>query len=162
MAVERKASNVEMLKKSLRTIGVAPNQINDSLQNLDSAPITQQVKLSSLLTRPGISLTLLENHSVELHKFLCNHALTEDERVQAEIQMKYEGYIDREEESAAKMQRLESVALPADINYRQLKSLSSEAVEKLSKIQPINIGQASRISGVSPSDISVLLIYLGR
>ena len=76
--------------------------------------------------------------------------------------MKYEGYIDREEESAAKMQRLESVALPADINYRQLKSLSSEAVEKLSKIQPINIGQASRISGVSPSDISVLLIYLGR
>lgn len=162
MAVERKASNVEMLKKSLRTIGIAPNQINDSLQNLDSAPITQQVKLSSLLTRPGISLTLLENHSVELHNFLCNHALTEDERVQAEIQMKYEGYIDREEESAAKMQRLENVALPADINYRQLKSLSSEAVEKLSKIQPINIGQASRISGVSPSDISVLLIYLGR
>ena len=162
MAVERKAINVELLKKSLRSIGIAPNQINESLQDLDSAPITQQVKLSSLLTRPGISLTLLENHSVELHNFLCNHALTEDERVQAEIQMKYEGYIDREEESAAKMQRLESVALPADINYRQLKSLSSEAVEKLSKIQPINIGQASRISGVSPSDISVLLIYLGR
>jgi tRNA uridine 5-carboxymethylaminomethyl modification enzyme len=162
MAVERKASNVELLKKSLRTIGIAPNQINESLQNLDSAPITQQVKLSSLLTRPGISLTLLENHSIELHNFLFGHALTEDERVQAEIQMKYEGYIDREEESAAKMQRLESVALPADINYRQLKSLSSEAVEKLSKIQPINIGQASRISGVSPSDISVLLIYLGR
>jgi tRNA uridine 5-carboxymethylaminomethyl modification enzyme len=162
MAVERKASNVELLKKSLRSIGIAPNQINESLQDLDSAPITQQVKLSSLLTRPGISLTLLEYHSVELHNFLCNHALTEDERVQAEIQMKYEGYIDREEESAAKMQRLENVALPADINYRQLKSLSSEAVEKLSKIQPINIGQASRISGVSPSDISVLLIYLGR
>lgn len=162
MAVERKASNVELLKKSLRSIGIAPNQINESLQDLDSAPITQQVKLSSLLTRPGISLTLLENHSVELHNFLCNHVLTDDERVQAEIQMKYEGYIDREEESAAKMQRLENVALPADINYRQLKSLSSEAVEKLSKIQPINIGQASRISGVSPSDISVLLIYLGR
>ena len=160
--MERKASNVELLKKSLRSIGIAPNQINESLQDLDSAPITQQVKLSSLLTRPGISLTLLENHSVELHNFLCNHVLTDDERVQAEIQMKYEGYIDREEESAAKMQRLESVALPADINYRQLKSLSSEAVEKLSKIQPINIGQASRISGVSPSDISVLLIYLGR
>ena len=162
MAMEKKANNVEVLKKSLKTIGIAPKQINDALQNLDSAPITQQVKLSSLLTRPGISLKLLENHSIELHNLLWSHAFTEDERVQAEIQMKYEGYIDREEENAAKMQRLESVSLPPDINYRQLKSLSSEAVEKLSKIQPINIGQASRISGVSPSDISVLLIYLGR
>jgi tRNA uridine 5-carboxymethylaminomethyl modification enzyme len=82
--------------------------------------------------------------------------------VQAEIQLKYEGYIDREEENAAKMLRLEKVSIPSDVNYRQLKSLSSEAVEKLSEVQPVTIGQASRISGVSPSDISVLLIYLGR
>jgi len=81
---------------------------------------------------------------------------------QTEIQLKYEGYIEREEEQAAKLTRLEEVKIPKDIDFRQLKSLSSEAVEKLTKIQPATIGQASRISGVTPSDVSILLIYLGR
>ncbi|MFM7386803.1 MAG: tRNA uridine-5-carboxymethylaminomethyl(34) synthesis enzyme MnmG, partial [Bacteroidota bacterium] len=99
---------------------------------------------------------------IELHNYLDNRQLSEEVRVQAEIQLKYEGYIDREEANAAKMLRLEKVSIPSDLNFRQLKSLSSEAVEKLSEVQPVTIGQASRISGVSPSDISVLLIYLGR
>jgi tRNA uridine 5-carboxymethylaminomethyl modification enzyme len=86
----------------------------------------------------------------------------EDIPSQTEIQLKYEGYIDREEEMAAKLSRLENVKIPEDIDFRQLKSLSMEAVEKLTSITPRTIGQASRISGVSPSDISVLLIYLGR
>jgi tRNA uridine 5-carboxymethylaminomethyl modification enzyme len=81
---------------------------------------------------------------------------------QAEIQLKYEGYIHREEEMVLKMKRLEDVLIPNDIVFQQMKSLSTEAIEKLSAIQPATIGQASRISGVSPSDISVLLIYLGR
>ena len=81
---------------------------------------------------------------------------------QAEIQLKYEGYINREEEMVLKMKRLEDVLIPNDIIFQQMKSLSTEAIEKLSAIQPATIGQASRISGVSPSDISVLLIYLGR
>jgi tRNA uridine 5-carboxymethylaminomethyl modification enzyme len=81
---------------------------------------------------------------------------------QTEIQLKYEGYIDREEEMADKLSRLENVKIPEDINFEQLKSLSTEAVEKLTEISPRTIGQASRISGVSPSDISVLLVYLGR
>jgi tRNA uridine 5-carboxymethylaminomethyl modification enzyme len=105
---------------------------------------------------------MLEKCNIELHNYLKERHLNQEVRVQAEIQLKYEGYIDREEENAAKMLRLERVSIPSDLNYRQLKSLSSEAVEKLSEVQPITIGQASRISGVSPSDISVLLIYLGR
>jgi tRNA uridine 5-carboxymethylaminomethyl modification enzyme len=86
----------------------------------------------------------------------------EDIPTQTEIQLKYEGYIDREEEMASKLSRLEDVKIPEDIDFRQLKSLSTEAVEKLTAISPRTIGQASRISGVSPSDVSVLLIYLGR
>jgi tRNA uridine 5-carboxymethylaminomethyl modification enzyme len=160
--VEQKEEEIHQLKKALRTIGVTPNEINDDLMAVDSATITQQLKAASLITRPGVDLSLLEKCNIELHNYLDRRQLSQEVRVQAEIQLKYEGYIDREEENAAKMLRLEKVSIPSDVNYRQLKSLSSEAVEKLSEVQPVTIGQASRISGVSPSDISVLLIYLGR
>ena len=160
--VEQKEEEIHQLKKALRTIGITPNEVNDDLMAVDSAPITQQIKAASLITRPGVDLSLLEKCNIELHNYLDNRQLSQEVRVQAEIQLKYEGYIDREEENAAKMLRLEKVSIPSDVNYRQLKSLSSEAVEKLSEVQPVTIGQASRISGVSPSDISVLLIYLGR
>lgn len=160
--VEQKEEEIQQLKKALRTIGITPNEVNDDLTAVDSAPISQQMKAASLITRPGVDLSMLEKCNIELHNYLKERHLNQEVRVQAEIQLKYEGYIDREEENAAKMLRLERVSIPSDLNYRQLKSLSSEAVEKLSEVQPITIGQASRISGVSPSDISVLLIYLGR
>jgi tRNA uridine 5-carboxymethylaminomethyl modification enzyme len=160
--VEQKEEEIQQLKKAHRTIGITPNEVNENLIAIDSAPITQQLKAASLITRPGVDLSLLEMCNIELHKYLHARELSQEIRVQAEIQLKYEGYIDREEENAAKMLRLEKVSIPSDLNYRQLKSLSSEAVEKLSEVQPVTIGQASRISGVSPSDISVLLIYLGR
>ena len=160
--VEQKEEEIQQLKKALRTIGITPTEVNDELTAVDSAPISQQMKAASLITRPGVDLSMLEKCNIELHNYLKDRQLNQEVRVQAEIQLKYEGYIDREEENAAKMLRLERVSIPSDLNYRQLKSLSSEAVEKLSEVQPITIGQASRISGVSPSDISVLLIYLGR
>ena len=160
--VEQKDEEIQQLKKALRTIGITPSEVNDDLTAVDSAPISQQMKAASLITRPGVDLSMLEKCNIELHNYLKDRQLNQEVRVQAEIQLKYEGYIDREEENAAKMLRLERVSIPSDLNYRQLKSLSSEAVEKLSEVQPITIGQASRISGVSPSDISVLLIYLGR
>ena len=94
-----------------------------------------------------------------LAKYNKNNA---DALSQAEIQIKYEGYISREQDIANKMIRLENVKIPPSIDYGSFASLSSEAVEKLSKIQPVTIGQASRISGVSPSDVSVLLVFLGR
>jgi tRNA uridine 5-carboxymethylaminomethyl modification enzyme len=160
--VIKKEAQTQWLKKELKSIGITPQEINPHLEAMESSPITQQVKLSSVLTRPGVSMDILTNASTLLSNTLKNNEISEDVVVQAEIQVKYEGYIEREEEIAEKMHRLERVQIPTDINYAQLKSLSTEAVEKLSHIQPVTIGQATRISGVSPSDISVLLIYLGR
>lgn len=160
--VQRKQEQTELLKKTLRLQGITPNEINPALSQIDSSPISQQVKLSSVLTRPGITLNMLKECSSTLSNFLKDNNIEKDVEVQAEIQIKYEGYISREEEMVEKMQRLEKVVIPQDIDFNQLKSLSSEAIEKLNQIKPSSIGQASRISGVSPSDISVLLIYLGR
>ena len=162
-SVEKKINGTNDFKKYLRSVGITPEVINPILENVGSSPINQQVKLTSIITRPQISLSDILNVSREAKdKSLEMIELHEDIVSQTEIQLKYEGYIDREEEMASKMSRLESVRIPDDINYGQLKSLSSEAVEKLSSITPRTIGQASRISGVSPSDVSVLLIYLGR
>ena len=160
--VIKKEEQTQWLKKELKSIGITPQEINPTLEHLESSPISQQVKLSSVLTRPGVSLQMLTDSSEMLFNTLNNNNISEDVLVQTEIQVKYEGYITREEEIAEKMHRLERVQIPADLNYAKLKSLSTEAVEKLSHIQPVTIGQATRISGVSPSDISVLLIYLGR
>ena len=129
----------------------------------DSSPINQQVKITSILTRPQIKLTDLTNLLPVLEsKCLEMSNIHIDIPTQTEIQLKYEGYIDREEEMADKLSRLENVKIPEDINFEQLKSLSTEAVEKLTAISPRTIGQASRISGVSPSDVSVLLVHMGR
>ncbi|MBM3164534.1 MAG: tRNA uridine-5-carboxymethylaminomethyl(34) synthesis enzyme MnmG [Bacteroidetes bacterium] len=160
--VEAKDARIVELKKVLRTTGITPSEINASLERIDSSPIQQQMKGASLITRPGVNLIMLAECNREIQDFLTVQKVEDEVRVQAEIQLKYEGYIDREEENAAKMLRLEKVVIPQDLNYGQLKSLSSEAIEKLTEIKPVTIGQASRISGVSPSDISVLLIYLGR
>jgi tRNA uridine 5-carboxymethylaminomethyl modification enzyme len=161
--VNKKIQGTNDFKKYLRSLGITPEEINPLLISKESSPINQQVKITSILTRPQIQLKEITEVLPELsNKCLEMKRLHEDIPAQSEIQLKYEGYIDREEEMAAKLSRLENVKIPEDIDFRQLKSLSTEAVEKLTSISPRTIGQASRISGVSPSDISVLLIYLGR
>ncbi|MFY7943854.1 MAG: tRNA uridine-5-carboxymethylaminomethyl(34) synthesis enzyme MnmG [Crocinitomicaceae bacterium] len=161
--VNRKIQGTNDFKQYLKSIGITPAEVNPLLNSKESSLINQQVKISSILTRPQIKLEDIASVSNNLALKILEMTEIHDEiPSQAEIQLKYEGYIDREEEMASKLNRLENVKIPEDLDYRQLKSLSSEAVEKLSTIQPITIGQASRISGVSPSDISVLLIYLGR
>jgi tRNA uridine 5-carboxymethylaminomethyl modification enzyme len=161
--VEFKVAATESLKKSLRTIGVTPDEVNDDLLEIGSSPISQQVKLSSLITRPNVGLNDLMKCSSALSEAVqMVNSIHPDAAEQAEIQLKYEGYIQREEEVATKLNRLEDVKIPATLNYADLLSLSSEAKEKLSTIRPVTIGQASRVSGVSPSDVSVLLIHLGR
>lgn len=163
LKVEQKIEGTERLKKSLRKEGITPDRANALLNSIKSNPIDQQVKLSALITRPGISindLLIISEESKKLAEELSG--LNKEIVSQTEIQLKYEGYIGREQEVADKMNRLEEVRIAPDLDYRKLQSLSTEAKEKLSKIQPETIGQASRISGVSPSDISVLLIYLGR
>ena len=162
-SVKRKINGTKQLIKDLKKIGIAPSEINPFLKSKGSSPIKQQVKLSSIITRPKVYLDDLLQYSPDAKK---KAELAEKEHVdvvsQTEIQMKYEGYIDREQDQAEKMVRLEKVSIPENIDYKKLKSLSTEAKEKLSEIKPATIGQASRVSGVTPSDISVLLVYLGR
>lgn len=161
--VEIKERGAKELKHFMQKQGIAPEVVNPLLSSKGSAEISQQVKLSSLVTRPQIEindLLVLVPEAVSMLADLQNQH--PDIVSQTEIQMKYEGYIEREEEVARKMNRLEEVKIPHTIDYSFFKSLSSEAKEKLKAIQPATIGQAARISGVSPSDISVLLIALGR
>ena len=161
--VENKISGTEKLIRAMRNIGVKPEVANERLLDLGSSPIDQQVKLSSLITRPFVSSDDLKLWSEEFNSVAVEASLEHPDSVeQAEIVLKYEGYIQREEEMANKLNRLENVKIPEELDYREMKSLSIEAKEKLSKIKPVTIGQASRVSGVSPSDISVLLIHLGR
>ncbi|MEN9698973.1 MAG: hypothetical protein RLZZ301_171 [Bacteroidota bacterium] len=161
--VEQKMAQTKQLLHGLKNLGISPEQANPLLTEKGSAPIVQQVKVSSLITRPQLTLQDFINAHPET-KALCDAAAKFEPLAveQAEIQLKYQGYIDREEEQALKLQRLENVAIPSDLDFRSIKSLSIEAKEKLTAIKPITIGQASRVSGVSPSDISVLLIHLGR
>jgi tRNA uridine 5-carboxymethylaminomethyl modification enzyme len=161
--VQYKIKQTTWLKKELRKIGVTPEQANSMLIEKESTPISQQVKITSLLTRPHVSLEDLLNVSPEAKSAaIIASEVNPDVLVQTEIQLKYEGYIEREKEQANKLARLEDLVIPESVNYDEMKSVSLEAKEKLKKIQPRTIGQAARVSGVSPSDISVLLIYLGR
>ncbi|PHR49901.1 MAG: tRNA uridine-5-carboxymethylaminomethyl(34) synthesis enzyme MnmG [Fluviicola sp.] len=158
--VNAKMNLVSELKKKLSKVGVKPEEANPVLKALDSSPIKQQIRLTKLITRPNIGITQLLEMSEELRGYVKN--ITSDVLEQVEIQLKYEGYISREQDVADKLNRLDEVKITDDVEFSKLESLSAEAVEKLNEIRPATIGQASRISGVSPSDVNVLLIYLGR
>lgn len=161
--VNKKVQGTEQLKKSLRKEGVAPAIANKILESKSSSPISQQVKLSSLITRPNIVIEDVLDMSTDSKKVADELQAEHSDIVsQTEIQLKYDGYISREQDVAQKMNRLEEVKIPVDMDYTKLGSVSTEAREKLNEIRPATIGQASRISGVSPSDVSVLLVYLGR
>src|SRR6218665_2937596 len=139
---------------------IEPNEINPVLEIIGSSPVTQKVKMFGILTRPTITLLDFALHSPKVKEFISNYDLESIE--QAEILMKYEGYISKEHELVDKQTRLEDLILHDDFDYKRLTSLSAEAREKLSKIRPRTIGQAARISGITPSDISILMVYLGR
>lgn len=142
---------------------IKPRFINDFLESHDTSPLSQGTKLGSVLLRPQVSLSDLIQHIEPVGRFVETNNLGADDIVEgAEIMIKYEGYIERERQMAEKMKRLESINIPGSFDYDRLTGLSTEARQKLNRVRPSNIGVASRISGVSPSDISVLLIHLGR
>jgi len=141
-------------------MSVSPDQVNGVLEAQSSAPLKQKMKLAGVVSRPHISIVDLMPALPALQEQLQHYP--KDHIEQAEIQIKYEGYVTKELEMVEKMKRLEDIALLESFNYHQLPSLSSEAREKLSKIKPKTLGQATRISGVSPADISVLMVYMGR
>lgn len=158
--VNEKVAAARAVEKYIRDYSVDPSDINGYLSTIDSALLRQKVRLHGVLIRPNVELSALRRQLPELDAFLNQYPAEYVEL--AEINMRYEGYISREQEMVEKMNRLEAVHLHADFNYQQLNSLSAEAREKLSRLKPRTIGQASRISGVSPADISVLLVHLGR
>lgn len=158
--VEEKQIAAAAIEKLFRNYSVEPEQLNLFLEQSDSAPIRQKLKLYGVLLRPNIGISGLRAALPELDDLLRQYP---EECIElAEINMKYEGYMQREQEMVDKMNRLEAVHLHEDFDYQQVVSLSAEAREKLSRLKPRTIGQASRISGVSPADISVLLVHVGR
>jgi tRNA uridine 5-carboxymethylaminomethyl modification enzyme len=158
--VNEKIKNAQEIIKYFKTESIDPEEINPALELIGSSPIVQKVKMFGVLTRPTITLLDFALNSSKVKEFISKYDL--DSIEQAEILMKYEGYISKEHELVDKQTRLEDLVLHDDFDYKRLTSLSSEAREKLTKVRPRTIGQASRISGITPSDISILMVYLGR
>lgn len=160
--LEEKLSKTDALVKHLKEFSAVPNTINNKLEKLGTTPIKQKVKMVSVLSRPQVGIMDLQEFSPELSKL--SHGVPDERELleQIEISVKYSGYIEREKKLADRLKNLDHIKLKHDLDYYQLKSLSFEAREKLSKIKPTNLGQASRVSGVSPADISVILVHLGR
>ena len=158
--VDEKNNAVAAIDKFIKNTSVGPSEVNGLLASKDSAPLRQKMKIQNVLLRPGIEVAALRTVIPSLDNFLSQY---DNESVNlAGVNIKYEGYIAKEQEMVAKMNRLEEVKLKDDFDYESIVSLSAEAREKLSNMKPHTIGQASRISGVSPSDISVLLVHMGR
>jgi tRNA uridine 5-carboxymethylaminomethyl modification enzyme len=163
LAVQEKSEKISDLVRYLKKVSVDPDIINGYLLSSQTAIIDQKVKIATLLLRPQISLEGLAENIPALHNHLKVIKPWREEILQeAEILIKYEGYIEKERELAQKVERLESVTLKEDFDYHRLTALSFEAREKLSRIKPRSLGQASRIAGVSPADISILIVHLGR
>ena len=157
--VENKIAASNELEEYLKSTSLKPGIINPILASIESSPVDQAYRASQILTRPNMTLEKLSEIEFIGEK---TKEFTEEVKEQAEINIKYKGYIEKEKENVAKLNRLETIRIPEDFDYTKISSLSSEAKQKLNKIQPKTIAQAARISGVSPSDINVLLIYLGR
>ena len=159
-------SKQEAVQKAIRFLSeqsISPDQVNPLLERLGTAPIQQKVKLSNLVLRPQVNLQEIIQYVPFVNDHFAGYASLSEEVVEeSEILIKYEGYIGKEKEIADRLSRFEDLPLKSDFDYQSLTSLSFEAREKLSRIKPETIGQASRINGVSPADISVLVVFLSR
>lgn len=159
--MEEKQSKASNFVQFFKDTSVTPDEINPILESKDSAKVKQQDKMFKLYARPNITIEDMQKVA-SVDTYICENNLDSEIIEQTEIQVKYAGYIEKEKNNADKLNRLENVKIPSNFDYSKLKSMSMEARQKLTEIQPVTISQASRISGVSPNDISVLLVYLGR
>jgi tRNA uridine 5-carboxymethylaminomethyl modification enzyme len=158
--VRAKKEAVEKVKIVMKDYGVEPDELNGYLAGRNSAPLLQKQKLSQLLLRPNVELKEMVKASAKLSALLGD--FSEDTIEQAEIQVKYETYINKEKELVERMSQLEELVIPDSFNYEKIVSLSNEARQKFNKVRPRTLGQASRISGVNPSDVQILMVYMGR
>ncbi len=160
VAVRQKKEGVEKIRETLANIGISPSEVNSALEARGLAPIKEKVKAERLLTRPELNFSFLLEISPRIKEIAAD--FSQEVLEQAEILIKYEGYIQKEKEMAEKMIRLDDINLPESFDYQRLSGLSAEGKEKLQRNKPRSLGQASRISGVSPADISILMVYIGR
>jgi tRNA uridine 5-carboxymethylaminomethyl modification enzyme len=159
--MEQKHNEAEKFVAFFAATSVKPEEANPVLEAKDSSLIKQSDKMFKIFSRPNITIDDMRKLDA-VEAYIQEHNLDNEVIEQAEIQVKYSGYISKEKNNADKLSRLEYVKIPDDFDYSQIKSMSFEAREKLKKIKPVTVSQASRISGVSPNDISVLLVYMGR
>ncbi len=158
----RKKSAVEALVSFAKEQSVKADEVNDYLRSVGSDPLTQGRKLNDMLMRNGVTFESLRKVLPKLERFIASNQIPADAIEEAEIQIKYRGYIEREKFIAEKLHRLENIAIPEDFDYTRMNALTIEARQKLDRIRPATIGQASRIPGVSPADVNVLLVKFGR
>lgn len=158
--VRAKQEAVERIKKALSELVVEPEEINSYLEAQQSTPINQKQKLGQLVLRPNINLEEIIAHSAQAKAVLG--AEKKDHVQQAEIQLKYDVYINKEKELVARMSQMEELEIPLAFDYTKVQAISAEAREKLHRIKPRTLGQASRISGINPSDVQILMVYMGR
>ena len=158
----KKNTLVESLVEFARRQGIKAAEINDYLKSVNSEPLTQGRKLYDILMRNNVTFESLQTALPKLKKFIAENEMDAEVIEEAEIQIKYKGYIEREKFIAEKLHRLENILIPDDFDFHSMNSLTIEARQKLSRIRPTTIGQASRIPGVSPADVNVLLIKFGR
>ena len=159
---EQKSRFVKLLADFIRQRSVGKDEIADYLISVGTKPLEQGRKLYDVLLRNGVTIDGLTGVLPDLQRMIVENGIDAEAIEEAEIQIKYRGYIERERFIAEKMRRLEGIKIPLDFDYNSMMSLTIEARQKLSRIRPQTIGQASRIPGVSPADINVLLVYFGR
>jgi tRNA uridine 5-carboxymethylaminomethyl modification enzyme len=159
--MEYKFNESDKLVTYFKETSISPEEANPVLETKGSALMTQSDKMFKVFSRPQIELEDIVLFD-KVKQYIQNEKLDQEVVEQAEIQVKYSGYIEKERNNADKLKRLEDLVIPQNFDYDKIKSMSIEAKEKLKKIRPVTVSQASRISGVSPSDVSVLLIYMGR
>ena len=158
--VKSKQTSVEKIKGILKEFSLEPEETQEFLQENGSALLTQKQKALQVLLRPNISLSSMVNKIPRLAEFINGYS--NETLEQAEIQIKYNTYIEKEKYLVQRMSQLENLSIPDTFDYDKISSLSSEALQKFKKIKPATLGQASRISGVNPSDVQILLVYMGR
>ena len=157
--IEKKKS-AEKIKTVLNEISLEPGEINPYLEKVNSSLISEKQKAGKLLLRPDIELENMLAESPRLYEQL--KSFSKESIEQASIQVKYEVYIEKEKELAGRMSQLEDLQIPETFDYKKIQSLGNEAREKLTRIKPRTLGQASRISGINPSDVQILMVYIGR
>ena len=158
--VRSKRETVDQIKEKLKTISIDPVEAQQYLDTIGSAPMQQKQRAIQLLMRPSVEIKGMMNHLSSLQTALGDYCSEDLE--QAEIQLKYEVYIEKEKEIAKRMGQLEELEIPENFNYDKIGALSAEALQKFRRIKPRTLGQASRISGVNPSDVQILMVYMGR